>query len=71
MNKYHSFYLSDLENKIREVAMDSVLTPSLHADDASMKCNTLVAVYNAGVLTAAETIIIALRTETEDADAAT
>ena len=65
MNNYHSFYLSDLENKIREVAMDSVLTPTLQANDAD---NALVAIYNNGVLTTAETIINALRTEAEEGD---
>lgn len=68
MNKYHSFYLSDLENKIREVAMDSVLTPSLQTDDAAMKRNAIIAAYNDGVLTAADTIIAALRNEAEEGD---
>lgn len=66
MNNYHSFYLSDLENKIREVAMNVILTPSLQADDETMKRNALAAVYNDGVLETADKIIDALRTEAEE-----
>lgn len=66
MNNYHSFYLSDLENKIREVAMNVILTPSLQADDETMKRNALAAVYNDGVLETADKIIDALRTEVEE-----
>lgn len=63
MNKYHSFYFSELETKIREVALESMDTPSMHGDQEN---NARVAVYNEGIRDMAISLIDALEKEAEE-----
>ena len=67
MNKYHSFYFSELETKIREVALESMDTPSMHGDQDGN--NARVAVYNAGIKDMANCLIDALKKEAEEGNA--
>ena len=71
MNKYHSFYLADLETKIREVAMAAMLQPgyfkSEHREDHII-VNANKAFYNDGIRAMAEMIILALEKEAEEKD---
>lgn len=65
MNRYHSFYLADLETKIREVAMENMMWPSVD-ENVSEKFNSNAAIYNCGVREFSEFLIKALRKEAEE-----
>lgn len=67
MNKYHSFYFSDLKDKINEVALESMYVPDM-SDDQD-KNNAKVAVYNAGIRNMANSLIDALKKEAEEGHA--
>lgn len=67
MNKYHSFYFSELETKIREVALESMDTPHMNGDQDEN--NARVAVYNAGIKDMANSLIDALKKEADETDA--
>lgn len=62
-NAYKSFYLEDLRNTIRKVAMDQLMWPEV---DGKQEENANIAFYNDGVVSMAEALIDALETEGED-----
>ena len=73
MNRYHSFYLADLETKIREVAMAAMKKPCIYAEHNGESKDILLvnhgkAFYNEGVRATAEMIILALEKEAEEKD---
>lgn len=67
MNKYHSFYFSELKDKINEVALESMYVPDM-SDDQDEN-NAKVAVYNAGIRDMANSLIDALKKEAEEGNA--
>lgn len=67
MNKYHSFYFSELETKIREVALESMRAPILNDDKENYNLKTVM--YNHGIKCMAEDLIDALKKEAEETDA--
>lgn len=62
-NAYKSFYLEDLRNTIRKVAMDQLMWPEV---DGKQEENANIAFYNDGIVSMAEALIDALETEGED-----
>lgn len=67
MNKYHSFYFSELETKIREVALEIMYTP--HKTGDQNEYNSRIAMYNDGIKDMANSLINALKKEAEETDA--
>ena len=64
MNKYHSFYLEDMERLIREVALDEMMTPAF-IPDKDMDVSR-IAYYNEGMKSMANYLIDAFRAEAEE-----
>ncbi len=63
MNKYHSFYLADIETLIRYVALEELMVPPYTLDskeDAQARIQR-VAYYNDGIKSMANYLIEALR----------
>lgn len=64
MNKYHSFYLEDMERLIREVALEEMMTPMFNPDkDTDVRW---IAYYNEGIRSMVNYLIDAIRAEAEE-----
>lgn len=68
MNKYHSFYLADIEALIRYVALEELMVPPYtldHEEDAQARIQR-VAYYNDGIKSMANYLIDAFRAKAEE-----
>ena len=65
MNKYQSFYLEDLINLIRKVALDFMLCPEI-VGDASESETARMALYNEGIRSMSEGLILELKSQAQD-----
>ena len=70
MNKYHSFYLEDIERLASQTALSLMRSPATLATNGVnvQKHNDRMAFYNDGVRKMAEKIIDALRAEAEEGE---
>ena len=56
-NEYKPFYLADLKAMIREAALEIMLVPALYDEEIDTLKNTLIATYNDGIRTFADTLV--------------
>ena len=70
MNKYHSFYLEDIERLVCQTVLNLMKSPATMATNGIdvQQHNDRIAFYNDGVRKMAEKIIETLRAEAEEGE---
>lgn len=71
MNRYHSFYLEDIERLVNQVALEEMMMPNFRGepDENIRAMNNRIVYYNDGIRSMASYIIDALRDLAKEGEA--
>ena len=64
--EYKTFCIADLNAMIRETALEIMLVPALYDEEIDTLKNTLIATYNDGIRTFADTLVERLSKTSEE-----